>query len=216
MRAYVRTPWGGAGTVVSKPAALLSARPAASFVVPAHEPAAAAVYHRPTMARRAALLSARPLLSLPLWALACAGPQGPGPQEASFPPGQRVATSGALQLSLASARYDMQTVQLDVTLRNAGDTPLLVLREGILLAYNELEFPVSTPATSPLAAETTIPAGGEIELAFQFVIEQALIDAGTLHVMSIREGTDGWLQPLQMAVPPPAAFVDAAEPAPEP
>ena len=51
-----------------------------------------------------------PLLLTLLLATACATSSGPGPQQASFPPGQRVARSGSLSLELAEAHYDLSEV----------------------------------------------------------------------------------------------------------
>ncbi len=146
---------------------------------------------------------------------ACSNSLGPGPQEASFPPGERVAHSGGLAVELSGARYDLQTVALNVTLTNAGDTPIDVESQGILLAYNALEFPVTSSTTNPFPEHTMVEAGGTVELELKFAIEQPLVEAGTLHVLSLKHDGDHWLEPVRLAVPPPAAFVEAAVPQPE-
>lgn len=147
---------------------------------------------------------------------ACAGPAGPGPQEATFPPGQRVARAPDLAVELTSARYDLREVSLQAKVTNRGTVPVVLDRQGILLEYRELEFPISELASPELAAETTVAPGEHAELTLGFVTEQALVEAATLHVMSIRRGGNGepvWLEPLRLPVPPPAAFVEAAQPA---
>lgn len=156
-------------------------------------------------------------LALALLAPACATTtaEGPGPQQASFPSGQRVARSGPLALELSEARYDLRRVSLQVSLTNRGDAPLHLDRQGILLAYGELEFPVSAELDPPLPERTTVAPGASVALELAFPIEQAMVEAGTLHLMAVQRGDapgdDGWLNPLRLVVPPPAAFVDAAK-----
>lgn len=148
---------------------------------------------------------------------ACVTSQGPEPQLASFPSGQRTASSGPLALELAQAHYDLRQISLEVSLENRGTVPLHLDREGILLAYGELEYPVSTiptpgttPGAPPVAERTTLAPGASLQLELSFVTEQPLLEAATLHFLSIHRGDDGWLAPLHVAVPPSAAFVDAA------
>lgn len=158
-------------------------------------------------------------LSLVL-AIGCGGPTGPGPQEASFAPGQRVAAAQGVALELSAAHYELDQVTLTVKLDNRGDVPLMAERKGMLLEYGELEFPVSDDTTAtldetPLAETVVVPPGEQVELSLRFVMEQALVQAATLHLLSLRREDDQWLEPLRLAVPPPAAFVDAAQPPPE-
>lgn len=140
---------------------------------------------------------------------ACARPEAIGPQQANFPSGQRTARSGALTLELSEARYDLREVSVKVSLTNAGDTPLSLDRKGVLLAYDELEFPVAEASAPTLTEDTALAPGASTELELRFVLEQPLLEAATLHLMSIRRDDD-WLEPMRLAVPPPAAFVQAA------
>lgn len=146
---------------------------------------------------------------------ACAGPTGPGPQQVTFPPGERVVEGDGLSLELSGARYDMRQVSVQLTLRNQADAPITIEREGILLAYDALEYPISATASPKLQARTVIPAGEQAQLELGFVMEQALVEAGTLNLYSIRRG-ERLVEPLRVIVPPPAAFVEAAQPPPEP
>lgn len=159
---------------------------------------------------RLALLTVPTGLLTMLLAGACATPAGPGPQQASFPAGQRVVRSGALALELSEARYDLSEVSVKVSLTNGGDTPLSVERQGVLLAYGDLEFPVAEASAPALTDNTTLAPGASTELELRFMIEQPLLEAATLHVMSIHRGEGDWLEPLRLAVPPPMAFVEAA------
>ncbi|MEM7153558.1 MAG: hypothetical protein AAF799_12000 [Myxococcota bacterium] len=162
------------------------------------------------------LRSSLPSLLALLLAAACTGPAGPGPQEANFPKGSRTSANAALQLELTAARYEMRLVSIEVALHNPGQTALTLERQGILLEYNQLEFPVTDLGTEVLANEIVVDPGATIQLQLGFVTEQALLEAAKLHVMSIRRGPESWAEPLTIAVPPPAAFVDAAtEPDPE-
>ncbi len=143
---------------------------------------------------------------------ACAAPSGPGPQQASFPPGQRVTHSGTLTLEMSEAHYDLREVAVTVNLTNDGETPLRVERQGVLLAYGDLEFPVATSSAPELTDQTALAPGATQQLELRFAIEQPLLEAATLHVMSIHQGEDRWLEPMRLAVPPPAAFVELAQP----
>jgi hypothetical protein len=140
---------------------------------------------------------------------ACNRAGGPQPQEASFPPGERVARSGAVSIELAGAHYDARQVAVTVSLTNHGQAPVSLARDGILLAYGELEFPVRQGDAAPVEATTTLPPGGTVKLELGFGTEQLMVEAGTLHLLSLRAGDD-WLAPLHLTVPPPAAFVEAA------
>ena len=143
-------------------------------------------------------------------ALGCNTTSGPQPQKASFPPGERVAKSGAVSLELHEAHYDLRQVSMTVSLTNRGKTPVSLARDGILLAYGELEFPVRQSDTAPVEASTTLPPGGTVKLELGFGTEQLMVQAGTLHLLSLRADDDQWLAPLHLTVPPPAAFVEAA------
>jgi hypothetical protein len=147
---------------------------------------------------------------LALLVTACTSAPVIGPQQASFPARERVARSGPLSLELTQARYDLRQVSLQVSLANHGKTPLHLDREGILLAYGDLEYPLAARVESPLAERTTLPPGDTVRLELAFVTEQAMVEAATLQLLSISGGDDDWLAPLKLAVPPPAAFVDAA------
>lgn len=141
---------------------------------------------------------------------ACSGNTGPQPQRASFPPGERVARSGAISLALDEAHYDLRQVSLTVSLTNHGPEPVSLERDGILLAYRELEYPVRPSEAAPVQATTTVPPGGTVKLELGFGTEQMMVEAGRLQLLAVRTGEDGWLAPLHLTVPPPAAFVEAA------
>lgn len=163
--------------------------------------------------------SALPRLATP-WALglaallvvACRTSAEPLPQAASFPPGERVARSGTVALELTEARYDPRHVSVTVSLTNRGKAPVSLEREGILLAYRDLEFPVAPSEAAPVAERTTLPPGGTVTLELGFGTEQLMVQAATLQLLSLRTADDQWLAPLTLVVPPPAAFVEAAAP----
>lgn len=146
---------------------------------------------------------------LALLVAACSTSSGPKPQSATFPPGERVARSGVVTAELAEAHYDLRRVSVTVSLTNHGEAPVRLDREGILLAYHELEFPVQQGDGAPVEASTTVPPGGTVQLELGFGTEQLMVEAGRLQLLSLRAGDD-WLAPLQLTVPPPAAFVEAA------
>jgi hypothetical protein len=161
-----------------------------------------------------ARLGSRSLVGV-LLATACNAPAGLQPQQATFAPGQRVATSGEVSLALEKARYDLRRVSVTVSLTNRGKTPVSLEREGILLAYGELEFPVVPSDGAPVAERTTVPPGATVALELGFGTEQLMVEAGTLSLLSLRTADDAWLAPLRLTVPPPAAFVAATQPSAE-
>ena len=115
-------------------------------------------------------------------------------------------------MELLGARYELDRVELQAKLSNRGTAPLTLDREGILLEYGELEFPLVDTEAGALAAQTTVPPGEAVELTLAFVTEQALVEAATLHLLSMQRGPGQWVEPLALPVPPSAAFVDAAQP----
>jgi hypothetical protein len=100
-------------------------------------------------------------------------------------------------------------VSVTVSLTNHGQAPVSLDRDGILLAYRELEFPVREGDATPVEASTTLPPGGTVKLELGFGTEQMMVEAGVLQLLSLRAGED-WLAPLRVTIPPPAAFVEAA------
>lgn len=145
-----------------------------------------------------------------LLAFACSTASGPQPQRATFPPGERVARVGTVTLELAEAHYDLRQVSLTVTVTNRGEAPLRLERDGILLAYNQLEYPVLPSEAKPVPESTELPPGAAVQLELDFGTEQLMVQAATLRVLSIHASESDWLAPLQLTVPPPAAFVEAA------
>jgi hypothetical protein len=159
------------------------------------------------MPRSPAFLGVLPGLLASL--LAACRATGPEPQQATFPPGERIARSDSVALELGHARYDLRQVFLTVSLTNRGAAPVSLERDGILLAYGELEFPVLAGDAGP-AERTMLAPGQTVQLELGFGTEQLMVQAASLHVLSLRTDAGGWLAPLRLVVPPPAAFVEAA------
>jgi len=158
------------------------------------------------MSRTLAMPPAMPVMAALL--LGCVAPTGPGPQEALFPPGQRVARGDEISVQLVRARYDETQVALQVMVSNHASTALTLEREGMLLAYEELEYPISTLISPALATQTVVDPSASATLELGFVLDQALVRAATLHLHSLRHGERSWAEPLELVVPPPAAFID--------
>lgn len=152
---------------------------------------------------------ARSVLALVLLGAGCAGPTGPGTQQATFPAGQRVARSGELALELMEARYDVREVAVRIGVTNGGGDPVVLERQGVLLAYGGLEYPVAKD-DGGLAEQTTVGSGQTVTMELRFVTEQPMVEAGVLVVAGVQGEGERWVAPLRIAVPPSAAFVDAA------
>lgn len=161
---------------------------------------------------RAALLAAS--FCAPLSVGACANqPSGPGPQEASFPSGERVTSANDVELELQQAHYDRTGVVLTVTLRNRRNHALTVQAQGVMLSFGPLEYPLAHTVPPELAdGELELPPSGSEQLALGFRLDQALVEAGTLHLYSLSDKEAGPLDPLEIVIPPPAAYVEATQP----
>jgi hypothetical protein len=151
-------------------------------------------------------------LLLPALGNACAG-SGPKIREVSFPPGRHVVRQDGVRLELLHAVYDGQGVSLTLGVKNRGAAPIVIERDGILLAHEDLEFPIATDPEPTIAASTTVPPEGEVHLAARFTFGHRLEDTATLLVRIARRGED-FIDGL--AVPVPAGFAaEDEEPPPE-
>lgn len=155
------------------------------------------------------------VLSFAALAGACAtgGPQNPKIRDVSFSPGRHVTRQDGLRLELLHAVYDDQGVSLTLGMKNGEDAAVTIERAGILLAHDDLEFPIASDPAPTIAPVVEVPPGGEVQLAARFTFGHRLEEAATLRVRIARRG-DAWIDGLSVAVPP--GFADDDEDAPPP
>lgn len=158
------------------------------------------MYHAPVVSHRCLALGRSCLLGGTLvQGLACAAPSQPA--AVRFPPGELAVTRGDVELELHSAEYDEQAVRIALTIRNAASVPLEVERDGILLAYKQLEFPVDAEDPAAPSSTVTVPAKGAAKLEVAFTTGSAIRQPAALRLRALRR-SDRWLDGVRLAVPP--------------
>jgi hypothetical protein len=111
-----------------------------------------------------------------------------------------------IELDLVTVRYLPRGVTLRVTLVNDHKERLRLEPEGILLAYQGLEYPLADLFTrSPIV----LPPGGRTTLALRFDLGQAMGQTGLLRLRAAQRGSS-WVEGLALPVPgsgsaPPAS-----------
>lgn len=143
---------------------------------------------------------------------ACAE-RAPKIREVSFPPGGHVVRHDGVRLELLHAVYDDHGVSLTLGLKNGGPSPITIERVGILLAHDDLEFPIASDPPPTIAESTSVPPAGQVQLAARFTFGHRLEVPARLHVRIVRRGQE-WIDGLAVPVPPGFAAVDETE-APE-
>lgn len=155
----------------------------------------AGVYHRRDVCGpRASFLLAFGVLT------ACA--TGGNPKPVQWESGQHVADHGALRVELAGAMYRPEGLDITMALANVGDKTLTVERDGILLEYGDLEFPVflgDGPQSAP-PTQSELQPGGRVQLDVTFETGSELIEPATLRFRAVRRGDD-WLDAMALQVP---------------
>ena len=148
------------------------------------------------------------------FASACAE-RAPRIRDVSFPPGGHVVRHDGVRLELLHAVYDDQGVSLILSIKNGGASPVTIGRDGILLAHEDLEFPIATDPPPTIGDSTSVPPGGEAQLAARFTFGHRLEEPATLRVRIVRRGSE-WIDGLAVPVPPGFAAVDEGAPPEQP
>jgi hypothetical protein len=154
------------------------------------------------------------VLVLAVAASACAD-RGPTIREVGFPPGRHVVRHDGVRVELLHAIYDDRGVSLTLGVKNGGAAPVTIDRAGILLAHQDLEFPIATDPEPTIAAITSVPPGGAVQLAARFTFGHRLEDTATLRVRIARRG-EAWIEGLAVPVPPGFAAADEDVPPEQP
>jgi hypothetical protein len=120
----------------------------------------------------------------------------------TFAPNEHVSRRGEVQLELAAVGYQGRRVTLSVGLSNRNDVPLHVAHEGILLRYEELEYPLEEPPAK-VADPIVLAAGDRLDVDLRFRLGPPLLHDATLVFRIVRSG-DTWIEGLRIRVPGPA------------
>jgi hypothetical protein len=150
------------------------------------------------------MLRSRAALAL-LFALACASGRI---RQREFEPGEHVVRAEGLQLELVTVNYEERHLTLRVAVTNQARQPVTLGREGLLLAYQKLEFPVADVERMRVPASIAVPPGATVRLVLPFETGTPVLDRCALRLRSItRQG-----QPLDViALPVPAPIADMAQ-----
>lgn len=163
------------------------------------------MYHKGPMAptvRRASGLAFGLILGLGigLGSTGCASTSA-RPTERRYEPGAHRAHQEPLQLELLIAQYDERQLTLRVVLHNAGTTPARVHRRGILLAYQDLEFPVQIDPDAPIPERITIAPGDQRELWLGFETGSRIVQPAVLRLRAVEPAAES-SEVLELAIEP--------------
>ncbi|MBL4685387.1 MAG: hypothetical protein JKY37_12405 [Nannocystaceae bacterium] len=121
--------------------------------------------------------------------------------EVEFPAGTHASVEGILALELTWAEYREQGVALRLTVRNDSTTDVTIAREGILLAYGSLEFPLDLRDLGAPPEAILVPAKGAAKLKLAFATGSRVEQTATLRLRAMRQG-QRWLAAGKVELPP--------------
>ncbi len=122
------------------------------------------------------------------------------PRDRNFEPGEQVVRSDGVQLELLTVEYDDRHLTVHIAVTNRSRDPVTVGREGVLLAYQKLEFPVAEHERLPVPESIAVPPGQRVDLVLPFDIP--LLDDAVLRLRSLHRG-DQMLDVVSIGVPAP-------------
>jgi hypothetical protein len=128
--------------------------------------------------------------------LACTGPRIASHQ---YQPGEMAVSRQQLRLELRAATYDERQLTVLASLGNVGADRIVVEKAGILLAYDDLEFPVADDPQGPALADIELAPGETRDLALRFDTGSRIVADATLMLRAIRRG-DTWQDVLQVPI----------------
>jgi hypothetical protein len=120
----------------------------------------------------------------------------------TFAPNEHVARRGDVQVELAAVGYQGRRVILSVGLSNRNDVPIQVAHEGILLRYEELEYPLEVPPAK-VDDPIMLGPGDRLDVDLRFRLGPPLLHDAILVFRTVRSGNT-WIEGLNIRVPGPA------------
>ncbi|TPV93599.1 MAG: hypothetical protein B7733_19625 [Myxococcales bacterium FL481] len=121
-------------------------------------------------------------------------------RERTFHPGERQHDRDSTVVELQHAHYGPQTVRLRVRLRNEGATAVQVPRDGILLAYDGLEYPLDTATATGITDPIVLPPGRDHHLVLRFRLARAMTREAKLLLRGMTRNAEA-LTPLRLTIP---------------
>ena len=125
-----------------------------------------------------------------------AGPRGP----TKFPPGSHAVTADGVRVELTTAKYDDTGVDVRLLIKNRGSEPVLVRRQGIVLAHEDLEFPATGIDETPLPDTTEVRPKDEQTIQAHFELGARLTADAKLRLRGVQRGQT-WLEPIELTIP---------------
>ncbi len=124
------------------------------------------------------------------------GSRGPS----KFAPGAHAVTTNGVRVELTTARYRETGVDLRLQIDNREGTPVLVQRQGLVLAYEDLEFPATAVGDTPLPDTTEVPGKGQQTIEVRFDLGGRITAEATLKLRAVQRGQT-WLEPIELTIP---------------
>jgi hypothetical protein len=116
----------------------------------------------------------------------------------TYAPGDRMAKAQQLSVEVLAVTYDERLLTLQLAFENSSTAPTTVERGGILLAYEQLEFP---PVRNTATETFELAPGAREEVRLMFETGTRLSDPAELVIRSARRGQT-WLDQLHVQVDP--------------
>lgn len=129
----------------------------------------------------------------------------PDDTQRSFVAGERVGRFAGGGLELVKATYGPKNLVLVVRVSNGDTSALTIDRDGMLVQYGPLEYPVQRSPDDPPTVD--VPPGGERQLVLDFAIGQPVGAQGTLLFRAARRGNT-WVRDVEVQIPPPVTSLD--------
>lgn len=141
--------------------------------------------------------------------MACAGQADLVERE--YPSHEFTARSTQARVELVRAAYLPRGVEFEVRLTNPADAPLHLDRDGVLLSFQGLEYPLDetappsvqdegSPRSRAMPPTLDVAAGETRVLHLPFRLGRGLSEASWIVLRGLRTA-DGYLEPLWLEVP---------------
>lgn len=137
-----------------------------------------------------------------------------GVLERSYATNEHVAATPSVRMELVRAAYLPRGVEFEVLVENLGEDALALERQGILLAYHGLEYPLDLVAADRAKSRARDPVAEEdvperIELAqgdsrmllLEFRLGRAMTETGWIVLRGLSDKR-AYAEPLWLEVPP--------------
>jgi hypothetical protein len=148
------------------------------------------------------VLSSSSVLRLVLVLLLAACGKAPDQRTHTFEPGSQRVRGDRVEVELLAAQHEERHLILRIAVTNRAKTPIAIRREGLLLAYQRLEFPVVPDEYTSVPTSIAVPPGERVEVVLPFAPGTPVAARSILRVRSMqRDGAS--LDALSVPIPAP-------------